>query len=328
MKIALVYSGMIPAVKYGGTERVIWDLAAELHRRGHEITFVVSEHSRIPFGRKIPFESVQHASELPADLDVIHFHSGIAGMGAQETPYIFTMHGNAGPGVVLPPNTVFVSQNHAERFGSDSFVHNGLNWDAYPQPDLNQKRNYFHFLGKGAWRVKNLRGAIQVVKKTPKEKLYVMGGVRFNVNMGLRFTFTPRAKFFGMVDNEEKSRMMNGSKGLVFPVLWHEPFGLAITESLYFGCPVFGTPYGSLPELVTSGTGFLSDSRKELTLALGNAGDFSKKHCHEYAGDLFNAKLMADRYLLKYEKVMRGEVLNAEAPQLRQETPKFLNWIQ
>ena len=39
---------------------------------------------------------------------------------------------------------------------------------------------------------------------------------------------------------------------------WHEPFGIALIEALYFGCPVFGTPYGSLPEIVEEGVqGFL-----------------------------------------------------------------------
>ena len=38
--------------------------------------------------------------------------------------------------------------------------------------------------------------------------------------------------------SSEKGEILNSSKGLVFPVLWHEPFGLAIIESLYYGCPV------------------------------------------------------------------------------------------
>ncbi|MEF9931013.1 MAG: glycosyltransferase, partial [Bacteroidales bacterium] len=54
-----------------------------------------------------------------------------------------------------------------------------------------------------------------------------------------------------MIGGEQKLNILKESKGLIFPVIWNEPFGLAITESLYCGAPVFGTPYGSLPELIT-----------------------------------------------------------------------------
>ena len=59
-----------------------------------------------------------------------------------------------------------------------------------------------------------------------------------------------------MVDASKKKVIIEQSKGLIFPVTWHEPFGLAITESFYFGAPVGGTPYGALPELVSPEVGF------------------------------------------------------------------------
>ena len=59
---------------------------------------------------------------------------------------------------------------------------------------------------------------------------------------------------------------------MIFPVRWHEPFGLAIVESLYFGCPVFGTPYGSLPEIVAPDVGVLSARASDLAEAVRGAG--------------------------------------------------------
>ena len=62
--------------------------------------------------------------------------------------------------------------------------------------------------------------------------------------------------FLGQVDDITKKYVIERSQGLIFPVKWHEPFGLAVTESLYLGAPVFATPYGSLPELVNEEVDF------------------------------------------------------------------------
>lgn len=329
MKIALVHNAILPVHKYGGTERVIWDLAKELHRRGHEVTFVVKKASQIGFGTKIAIEDIRNINkDLPKDIDIVHFHSEISGMEHLEKPYVYTMHGNVGKGVELDINTIFVSRNHAERYGSISFVYNGLDWNEYAKPSLNNDRKYFHFLGKGAWRVKNLQGAIDLIKKTQSEKIYVLGGVRFNFNMGIRFTFTPKARFLGMVNNATKSKIMSHSKGLIFPVLWNEPFGLAIIESLYFGCPVFGTPYGSLPELITEEVGFLSNREEELLQAIQQSEQYDRQYCHQYALETFNASVMAEQYIAFYEKILDGEKINSHKPTLIKEEPKYLDWIK
>ena len=75
---------------------------------------------------------------------------------------------------------------------------------------------------------------------------------------------------------------------------------------MYLGCPVFGTPYGALPEIVKEGTGFLSDKSSEIANALKNVNSFDRKFISEYAGDEFNSKKMAQEYLKKYEAVLSG----------------------
>lgn len=328
MRIGIVHEAILPAIKYGGTERVLWDLGYELEKMGHEVTYIVPAASQLSFGKKIALETVDFSKLTTEHLDVLHFHSRFPGVENVNLPYVITLHGNINVKEDLNLNTIFVSENHAERFASDSFVYNGLNWDNYSQPSFKNKREKFHFLGKGAWRVKNLKGAIDVVTHSKKEKMDVLGGVRFNINMGIRLTFSPRITFHGMVDNEKKSEVMNRSKGLIFPVLWHEPFGLAIIESLYFGCPVFGTPYGSLPELVIPEVGYLSESREKLSEASVRSDMFDKRICHEYARDNFNSKQMAIDYIAKYEKVLNGETLNSKPPILQNYSEKFLNWIK
>ena len=128
--------------------------------------------------------------------------------------------------------------------------------------------------------------------------------------------------------------MLNSSKGLLFPVLWHEPFGLGIIESMYFGCPVFGTPYGSLPELlgargggnyagsggqvdaVYSEFGYLSMKKSELVEALKEADGFDRARCQEYVVENFSAQRMTQNYLRLYEQVLSGKPLHKAAPQI------------
>ena len=324
MNILIVSNSVIPAPLYGGTERVIWDLGHELNLMGHQITYLAKQGSTCPFAKVLIYNSdTPLKDQIPDNIDVVHLNHQ---PGEEMTkPYVCTQHGNTNDtNYQFDSNTIFVSGNHASRHGSSVFVYNGLNWDNYTKPDLNNVRLHFHFLGKAAWRIKNVKGAISIVRKA-KQKLTVMGGTRLNLKMGFRFTPYASIRFAGMVDNSQKGAIMNLSKGLVFPVRWHEPFGLALTESLYYGCPVFGTPYGSLTEIITNDVGFLSSDSKDLVKAIKEVDGFSKQRCHEYARDSFNSKVMAQKYLNQYEKVLNGQVLNERPPQLlEKQEDKFL----
>ncbi len=328
MNILIVYNGLIPVTHYGGTERVICSLGKELARLGHSISFLVKQGSKCDFGTIISMDdSKRIIDQIPANIDIVHFNATPKDLEELNIPYVITIHGNTDPNEQLAKNIVFVSSNHAQRHGSSSYIDNGLDWDDYPTPNLSSPRSRFHFLAKAAWRVKNVQGAIDVIKQTKHEKLDVLGGHRFNMKMGVRLTFSPRIRFYGMVGMAEKAKVMQESKGLIFPVKWHEPFGLAIIERLYYGCPVFGTTYGSLPELVNDDVGHLSNSVSGLAKALETSSEYSQTRCHNYARDLFNAKAMAHSYIEKYNAVLNGECLNTKPPQIQMpQTEKFLPW--
>lgn len=326
MHILIVHDQQIPVSGYGGTERVIWGLAKSLNSLGHQVTFLVPAGSSCPFASILVWNLQNPLNEqIPEYIDVVHLNQ--LPKESLSKPYVVTIHGNLNSDTLLDKNAIFVSQNHALRYGSNSFVHNGLDWSDYGKPNLAQKRTHFHFLGKAAWRVKNVQGAIDTILQSPHERLAVLGGKRLNLKMGFRMTWSSRIQFYGIVGGQQKLELLSLSKGLVFPVRWHEPFGLAITESLYFGCPVFATPYGSLPELITPEFGFLSDQQEEMTEAISHASDYNKQDCHSYARDVFDALSMAKKYLKAYESVLNGECLNTQEPQLLdKQTPKFLPW--
>lgn len=326
MHILICNYASIPVFAYGGTERVVWDLAKNLASKGHQITFLVPKDSYCPFARVLPFDAKKPLQEqIPSDVDLVHFQFNPGPEFVCEKPWLMTQHGNSIPGEFLPTDTVFVSENHAQRHGAECFVYNGLDWAAYGSVDHQAKRNHFHFLGKAAWRVKNVQGAIDVAKHADVP-LVVMGGNRLNLKRGFRFTWSRNIKFLGMVGGNNKLSTLQQSKGLIFPVRWHEPFGLAVVESLYFGCPIFCTPYGSLPELVTPDCGLISSHLNEISDAVQGL-HFDPQTCHNRAVNLFNAELMTQRYLAIYDHVMSRESLNS-APPMMQEHAVRLPWTR
>ncbi len=336
MKILLVHNSRIPIQTYDDAERTLWWLGKALNRLGHEVTFLVKKGSTCPFANILAINEKKPLSEqVPAEIDLVHFHGPQAEPSGK--PYLITCHRNSADGETLDPNTVFLSRNHARRHGGKVYVHAGIDFADYGKPDWEARRMFFHFLGNAAWSGKNVRGAIEIAGQAGA-RLHVIGGSRVNFRKGLRITLSPHVRFHGVLGADGRNMLLNQSKGLIFPALWAEPFGLAVVESLYFGCPVFGTPYGALPELLGkretpsrvvvgqdsakteawngqveafySEFGCLSVKKSELVEAVKNADAFDRKHCHEYVREHFSAEKMARKYLHLYEKVLHGEALH------------------
>lgn len=329
MNIAIVIDARLPVTLYGGTERVAYGLGKALAGMGHNVTFLCRAGSQSSFARIIPYDpSRTVAAQLPPDIDVVHFNN-TTDCRDLDKPYVVTLHGNGMQPGHIDRNSIFVSADHAARYGCDSYVHNGLDWDDYGTPDLTRRRDRVHFLGNAAWRVKNLKGAIAVARRAGI-RLDVLGGHRLNLKMGLRFTPYPSIRFHGMVDNEAKRHYIERSRGLLFPVTWHEPFGLAVIESLYFGAPVFATPYGSLSELVTptdgGNVGYLSTSADAMAADVSHGRTIPPRVCHEYAVEMFNSAVMARAYLNKYETVLNGRTLISDFIPVSTPSPRNLPW--
>lgn len=335
MHVLIVSRNRIPVYAYGGTERVVWDLGFSLNALGHKVTYLVKPRSHCDFADVLPIHKsmpllpqVESAMRM-VGADIVHFQSNpFADVEASERfayPYVMTEHGNSDLGTWHPRNTVFISKNHAQRHNSEQFVYNGLNWDGYGKVDFSLRRKNFHFLGNVAWPVKNFQGAIDVACSASVE-LNVMGGRRLQIRRGFRMTWERNIHFHGMVGGTKKFSLLNSSRGMIFPVRWYEPFGLAIIESLYFGCPIFATPYGAIPELVPPECGALTNSCSEMAQALQQSDQFDPEACHAQAREKFNSIRMAEGYLHKYGRVLDGDYLHASAP-VSQVHPRDLSWL-
>lgn len=309
----------------------MWWLGKELTKRGHLVSFLAKKGSTCPFAPVIFLDDKKTlAEQVPAGTEIVHFHS--PNKEPLGLPYLITCYDNSTEACTFDRNTVFLSAKHAQMHGGSVYVQPGLDFCEYGRPDLGGKRSYFHFLGNAAWSGKNVRGAIDLATRVDA-RLHVIGGTRVNFRKGLRITLSPSVRFHGVLSGPGRNAILGSSQGLIFPVIWHEPSGLAVAESLYFGCPVFGTPYGALPEALGqqasgrklhSGTleafysdfGCLSVKKSELVEALKNAASYDRQKCQEWAIENFSSSRMADEYLQLYEKVIKKKFLHAHAPML------------
>ena len=260
---------------------------------------------------------------IPPDIDIVHTACNSVDL---DMPYINTIHGNEKPGTIFPLNSVFVSQNHASRNHSTQFVYNGLDFEEYPLSRTRkfENKNYL-FLANGRWRVKNLRDCIRASRQL-KRNLFVAGAKRSDVFKvfrkgrksdltGLASFVSPYLHFQGMLEQSKKLPLLKKIDGLLWPVRWHEPFGLAIIEAFSQGIPVFASMYGSLPELVPDYCGVLSKNYDDFVNSL-NCSTFSfdaqdiRQHCIRN----FSSDVMAVNYLKLYEKILAGENINTENP--------------
>jgi glycosyltransferase involved in cell wall biosynthesis len=310
MKIVFSHNGVLPVQGYGGIERILFWHMAQLAQMGHQVVLIGHPESKVKdYGIElIPMKGTNQewVEQVPNDADIIHLSYNYRFPG--KIPTIITVHGNGQIGEVFDKNAVFVSKRHAEIHGSDQFVHNALDLSEYPyHPKIKREWKNFLFLAKASWRVKNLKDSVNAARKN-KKHLHVAGGRWWGLS---RYVHN-----HGIVGGDDKMSIIRSCDFMVFPVRWEEPFGIAVIEAMSQGLPVIGSPYGSLPELISKEVGFIAKNQEELNSLV--AGDYSKNFnpdvIRKYVEDNFGVRKHAESYLGLYKKVIAGKDLNTKNP--------------
>ena len=341
MRIVLFHPVMLPPVDYGGVERVVLWLAKGLVELGHEVWIGAQEGSRLPPTlRLLPFSAGARRvrdliSVLPPGTDMVHFHAPpeSAEIDHLPCPWILTVHGNGKRGEEFPWNTVFLTQDHANRHGAQCFVFNGIDPSEYLFAPETKTRD-FVFLSKTSWNVKNVEGAIRLCRKAGV-RLRVAGGNR-PWGPRLRSWFSPSINWVGPVAGASKAALLSRAQGLVFPVRWPEPFGLVMVEAMMSGTPVLGPWVGSVPEILQGEMGFPPEEVPVKVMGgrcIGQSGsrvtefetewvdslrkgfelaDFER--ARSWAMQRYHYIEMAKAYLDAYTRVRSGERLNSRKP--------------
>jgi glycosyltransferase involved in cell wall biosynthesis len=304
MHIALFFWDRLPVPDYGGTQRMVVSLARGLAAAGHRVTLVAGHGSVVPEATLVPVP-LDEARRLdfdirpllPANLDIVLACAPLR--TPPDVPWIRRLAGNWKPGTTGAPNTLYVSRNHAQRYGGVAFVYNGL--DPAEYRFRRDKDEYDLFLGR-LHRVKGHRWAVQGAKRL-RRRLLVAGGWRLSLSRYIRYV--------GRVGGERRAKLLAGARTFWMPALWDEPFGNTLIEALVSGTPVLGTRRGSLPEIVPPEVGALGDTLEELVELRPALDAIAPEVCRAWVERHFTHHVMAEGYLRMFRHYLATGTLPA-----------------
>lgn len=302
MHIGIFSWDILPAPRYGGTQRMVVWLARGLATAGHRVTLIAGHGSRVPEATVISV-AVDAARGpafdirplLPPGLDILVTYAPLR--VKPDHPWLRVLPGNRKPGVKAAPNIIYLSRDHARRHGSETFVYNGL--DPAEFQFRRDKDDYDLFLGR-LHATKGYRWAVAGAKRL-RRRLLLAGGWRPSLS---RYV-----KYVGSVGGTRKAELLAGAGALWMPALWDEPFGITLIEAMVSGTPVLGTRRGSLPEIVSPEVGALGDTLDELVELRARLDAMAPEDCRAHVERHFTHHVMAEGYLLMFRAYLATGVL-------------------
>jgi glycosyltransferase involved in cell wall biosynthesis len=325
----------IPPMYYGGIERIIDMLARSLSERGHSVTMVAHRDSTTPVQRisytgetsRPLSNTIANAAVLARTIaggsfDVVHSFSRLAYLTPImpfNVPKLMTYQRaitrrSIVLSRILSRGTLefsAISRKMMEGvadLGRWHLVYNGVRTDAYDFASAVAADAPLVFLGRVEY-IKGTHLAIEVAKRTNRP-LVIAG----NIPEDQRNYFEERVKphlqdplitYVGPVNDRQKNALLGGALALLMPILWEEPFGIVMAESLACGTPVLGLARGSVPEVVEHGvTGFVCNDVEELIKAVNRLDEIDRFACRRRAVATFSDRAVVDSYLAIYREMV------------------------
>jgi glycosyltransferase involved in cell wall biosynthesis len=342
MKIAQVSSLMeaVPPKLYGGTERIVSYLTDELVEMGHDVTLFASGDSVTKAKLEAPWPRAMRLDDSIGDylaphvlmlekiarrarqFDILHLHIDYLGYSVFSrtgVPFLATLHGRLDLPVLPPLYQIFgdvpvvsISDNQRIPLPEANYVatiHHGLPAQSLKQGD--GRGGYLAFLGRispekapdAAIRIAAQAGMrLRIAAKVDKvDKVY------FDERIGPLLA-QPHVEFIGEISEGEKSEFLGNAAGLLFPIAWPEPFGLAMIEAMACGTPVIAMRNGSVPEVIDHGvTGYIVENEDQAAAAAKHLYSLDRTRVRRVFEERFSARRMAEDYLATYRRLIEDK---------------------
>jgi glycosyltransferase involved in cell wall biosynthesis len=348
MKIAQIAPLMesIPPRLYGGSERIASYLTEELVAQGHDVTLFASANSMtrarlVPCCAQslrlnpnvrdiIPYYMVMldKVRSMASEFDILHFqidqfHFPIFHEIASRT--VTTLHGRQD----LPdlkylyngfPDMPLVSISNAQRtpIPDANFigtVHHGLPPNLLT-PTLEPRGDYLAFLGRISPE-KGLDRAIMIARAVGlplriAAKIDRVDEAYFRTEIEPLFA-GPGVEYIGEIDDRRKCQFLGNARGLLFPINWPEPFGLALIEAMACGTPVLAFRNGAVSEVIDDGvTGFVVNAVDEAIAKLPAVLALDRGRVRRRFEERFCVARMARDYVKIYAKLIGKPIMHKE----------------
>jgi glycosyltransferase involved in cell wall biosynthesis len=346
MKIAQITSVYIsvPPKTHGGTERIVYHLCQELHRRNHDVELFASgdskvdcmlqavlpiasqddPHSTFYLEKEYEARNTYNLYRQAERFDVIHAHWTTLApyFSVSTTPTLITyaymereLHEYYKEHFphCFP---VCVSHAQAKALGNPSIpvVYNGVDLDEIA---FNGKPEDFLMIVGRMTPGKGIAEAIRIAKKA-RTKLLIVGHVTTHLPWSEEY-FCKEVKpqidgdmirYIERLAYHDIVEMMGKAKGFLFPLQWDEPFGMVVIEAMAAGTPVLAYGRGSMPELIKHGeTGFLVEGEEEMVEMIDRLQTLDRGSCRAWIAEHFSVKQMVDCYEQLYRRAISGRWL-------------------
>lgn len=325
----------------GGIEQIIFLLVQELLSQGHEVILIATGDSA-SLGRLVAVypEGLASAMERGAAYDYSYYEAAAISELFRLSNSIDLVHSHLGGalipfGSLLPvdvlhtlhtavtddihwlirrfPHTHLSTVSHFQaavlrEVGAATVVANGIDMRAFPlcqEPD-----DYLLFLG----RIEAKKGAHLAIAaaKALGQPLILAGSVSVVDRPYFEQEIRPELKsglvqYVGPVQGNRKVKLLQRAKGLLFPVLRDEAFGLVMVEALACGTPVVALRRGAVSEIIIPGVnGFYGESPADLPGLVKRLGEIDRVQVRQSVLGRFSHDDMARAYVAVYHRLLQS----------------------
>lgn len=341
MRVGLIAPPFIavPPADYGGTELFVAHLAEGLKQtRAVEPVVYANGESTVSVECRSLYDRSQwpikeaetallrelnHTSwavcDAMRDCDVIHVQSApaIAYSRFSRRPFVLTLHGphedRLSQFYSYYPDVDYVAISQAqarqESLPRLRTIHHGIDVSLYKFVD--RKQSYLSFIGRIA-PIKGTHIAIEVALRTGIP-LKIAGEVQPVFREYFENKIRPRidgknVEYVGVADLAAKNELLGNSMAMLFPIQWHEPFGLAMVEAMACGTPVLAMSGGSVPEIVRDGiSGHVCRSVRDMVKRVQSLS-IPPATVRGYVEQNFSMKKMVDQYADLYAQLVQEKL--------------------